>query len=364
MRLLEEILKDPQASTISEILVCAADPFRQFSAIPAEIFEEMVHALNRKFEEGRTLVNLFRHDLEAIDGHNAGFKAYAPETVYDKLAIAMGTRPDEMVTRLIWLWRHRTQIDQRKLDELDKSLLRIVPYTHQWRSKVEKSARMTSSTKMRIIETPFDHLKRIRDPGITLYLRARPGRGYPDYALYGWQEKEKVIGRVVAKLLYKIFEAMERSKDDKYAFFAEDFGTDYFGDKPLGLTWDIRKHIDWLGYRSGRWSVVNKYPDRVRREFGLKDGQPEFYSVTKRKPLNVWEYMLMAAPHILPTTERLQLQVTTFPYFLNDDLFDENSHPLNRVRRDALLVDFQSRYPEEYGRMYQGMMQLLSQVKK
>lgn len=351
MKPLEEIADDPKSATISEILVLVADPYGYGLLSPGDM-GEMAEALFHKFGEGVRLVPDFAAELSQINSQASQFPRQEVTNVLEKLEISLSHRPKSFVGQLKKAWREQKNlkgVNDAKIIELaqktgvEPDVCRMARYTHEWRENVEKHKK---STKIRQIYAPFMHLEAIPEYGITLRLRDNSDQGYPFYQIWGWQEKMKSMQRVVNKILFKIFEAMETARKQKEIgrFYEADFGSDYFGVKLIGTSSSVITLMEGMVYSpTSRWEVVGK----------------ENYTETKKgKALRAHEYLLK--PIHFPTTESLQVQVTPLPGFFLDEFFDRNSHPLYRVRRDTQLQEYRKKHPRMYARMETAVRSVLN----
>lgn len=350
MRSLEEIADNPSKATITENLVLVADPYGDFAKkhgpLPPDEINDIIKVLRDKFVEGEGLVSRFRSDLVGLESQRTQMVPHSIETVYQKLQLVLDTRPDLFVQQLQRLWRSRESINSGKirLTGTDKDVFGVVKYTHDWRHYVEKG----------YDPEHFAFLKRIKDQGIILRLRENPNIGYPHYVLYGWQEKIKVMERIVKKLLYKIFKAMESAGSNKDAFYNDSFGTDYFGYKVVGTSRLVERVLAGVIYdKNSVWIPRKEDPEDYR-----KSKAKDVSKAKKGKNLRAIEYLLRHKHD--QTTERLQVQINTLTDYLLDEFFDKDSHPLFRVRRDIKLAEYEKRHRRLYDRMEKSMSEVLS----
>lgn len=346
---LEKIAENTKVATISENLVLVADPYgdfrKQHGILRPEEMDEIIAALKDHFAYGEGLISRFRHDLGSLESRGTVFNETRVGNAYDMLKILLDTKPQYLDDQLATIWRrhHRVIESGGVLDSIDPDMARLVGYTHKWHHYVQKKPKtMKDETDA---NNPFLNLKKIPEDGVTMHLRSNPNQGYPNYIVYGWLERIKTRDRIVSKLLYKIFRAMEVSKGDRDFFYRQSFLEDEFGVKVIGTKPNIRDRIErGIIYRENSPWVLDAF---------------ENYTTTKGF-LNAVEYLLKYSSSEIGIPEKLQVQVVTFVHFLLDDFFQRKGHQLYRARREADLRDYERQNRKLYDRMEKAMAQVLS----
>ena len=348
MRPLEEIAGNPKLNTISENLVLVADPFGDFkNVISKDVMSKIIEALIEKFIEGEGLISRFRADLVTLESQKTSFRPYEIDNFYQKLETLMITKPVHLENALKKAWND-VKKKRIKLREGSRDLTELSYYTHQWRSHEKRGG-----------SDSFEALKNVPNHGIKLYLHEKPNKGYPAYLVYGWQERLKVREAVINKLLLTIFELLEESREkggyDKNKFYAS-FGAkisgkdyrveDYFGVKILGTSWNMKCMTDGLVY-TGDSQWVADSPEEASDDL----------RITKGRNLGIYKYSLRHKT--VDTTEKLQLQVTTFVDFLFDEFFLKDNHPRYKLRTTIREL---ARYERENPRLYERMRKSLCNV--
>lgn len=349
---LEKIAENPKAATISENLVLVADPYgdfrRQHGNLRPERMDEIIAALKDHFAYGEGLISRFRHDLGSLESRGTVFNEISAGNAYDMLKILLDTKPQHFDDQLATIWRrHYRVIESGGVpDGIDPDMARLVGYTHKWHHYVQKKPKtMKDETDA---NNPFLNLKKIAEDGVTMHLRSNPNQGYPNYTVYGWLERIKTRNRIVSKLLYKIFKAMEEAEGNRNFFYRQSFVKDEFGVKVIGARPNIRDRIEkGVIYRENSPWVLDEFED---------------YNITRS--LNAIAYLFRYSSSEIEIPEKLQVQVVTFVHFLLNDFFERKGHQLYRARRESDLRDYERQNRKLYDRMERAMTQALSFLSK
>lgn len=364
MKPLEEIARNPSAANITENLILAVDPFGYYSlGVPEDLLAMLENALRDKFKEGHELIDAFEQDiLEANNGH---FTPHIPVNSYDRLKLFFDTLPDYLKKRLSAIERsnrtHSKKIELTIEDEYCK-LRTLAEYFVSW-TKYNHPTR-----KSPIRDQQYEALKGVSSKGITVYLRENPNVGFPNYDIFGWQERTKIGDSIVRKIFSKTTKFVHDAKKGKKViritniadlaksgndeamrimnqFYSPDnsFGSDYFGVRIFAVGARGRGNVvKWL-MNLEDWDIVSF------EDYSL--------SLKKEKGLMYCEAMLKYKKS--DTTELLQVQIATLPHHLIGDFFSPHKHALYTVRKETGADEMIKAHPRLYARAQANVVPVL-----
>lgn len=336
-----KMLKDLENKGISEILLYVADPFNSHEELTKDGLEVVRTTLEKKFEEGYSLLDKFRKDCIGCCYDPEQFREVEVSTRYELLENIMKERPGLLVDMLRKYYR--LYVDKRpgrrrkpdsKLSEYENKIKELSMHTHEWRQQVEKYHRGP---------TEFDHLKKIELGKNDLYFIGNPNINYPNYPIYSTFQRQKTAQRIVEKLLRKIIKEKTYSGDNEELFNGRNcIIDDFFGLRIIGLDWNVKDKIDKFVF----------YPPYVPEEerpwvvSGTKNNRAEEIEGINYFKYDVrWRNLKTLKIHM----ENIELQYTTLVYFLLDEFFNFYNHIRYESAQRRRNIEYQKR--EDYAMM-------------
>lgn len=327
------MLVNLEDKSISEILLYVADPFNSHEELTKDGLEVVRTTLEKKFEEGYSLLDKLRKDCIGCCYDLEQFREVDVSTRYDLLENIMKKRPGLLVDKLRKYYR--TYVDMRngrerkpksKLSENENKIIELSSYTHKWRQQVEKDYRGP---------TEFDCLKKIELGNNNLYFVGNPNKNYPNYPIYSTFQRQKTARRIIEKLLKKIIVEKTASGDDEELFnWRECIIDDFFGLRLIGLDWSTKEKIE-------QFVLYPSYIHEVERRWvviGTKD-----YKKDEVSEINHFKYDVRVGRVKEDFMENLEIQYTTLIDYLLDEFFNVDNHLKYESAQKKIIAEYEKR---------------------
>ena len=350
---LDEAIRTISRANIDHALFAIADPRKSNftdGILPDDLVERVIPLLERKFEEGWSILQELVNDCVSSCTRPNLFKPLEVSSSYELLEALMGSRPNKLVDKIKVLYeryekddaakrRLRRDLEKGEVTPEELVLVRLSHHTHKWRQQVEKPKKG--------VPNPFGYLRwqDYRFGRVEFHVVDNPNAHYPHYLVHSWIKRLKTSSRVVEKFISRLMVNMIKAGDDYNMDIEVPNEKDYSAGRIITFDWFPQARIGKFLSSTGKWKVKTTRDQRHDSRYDGKDIGNFVYGMYRTD-----------RPDIL-----IELQLVPLPDTLLFDFFAKDRHDLWEMRRHQQAERYRRHpvYGSDYTRMEYNLKRVL-----